>query len=70
MLGLTFCCKSNQPTSDEQIVNMLRDFYTSYISENAKMHPNTAKIDSIKAKYCTSNLIHELEDGELDYDPF
>ena len=68
-----FSCKSNQPqenTSDEQILGMLKSFYSSYITENAKMPLNIAKIKSIEEKYCTINLLSKLENQELDYDPF
>lgn len=77
MLFSTFSCKSNQPQnnfSDEQILGMLKSFYTSYIIEDSKMPTNYEKLDSIKSKYCTANLLNKIENQfkkqELDYDPF
>jgi hypothetical protein len=65
-------CKS-QPqnkSSDEEIRNMLKSFYTSYIRENVKMPPNGSKISSVKMKYCTMDLLDKINNEELDFDPF
>ena len=71
MLFSTFSCQSNQPSStDEQIISMLKDFYTGYITENAKMPTDFAKINLMKKKYCTANLLSKIEKEELDYDSF
>lgn len=34
------------------------------------MPPDFEKINSIKKKYCTANLLRKIEKDELDYDPF
>lgn len=71
MLFSTFNCQSNPPSStDEQIISMLKEFYTAYITENAKMPADFTKINLIKKKYCTANLLSKIEKEELDYDPF
>lgn len=49
---------------------MLYGFYTSYITETAKMPLNIPNVSSLKEKHCTSKLIRKLKDEELDYDPF
>jgi len=71
VLFSTLNCQSKQSGStDKQVIIMLKDFYTSYITENAKMPPDFSKINSIKNKYCTSTFLHKLETDKLDYDPF
>ncbi|MDD4991453.1 MAG: DUF3828 domain-containing protein [Paludibacter sp.] len=65
---------------EEKILDMLNEFYTSYITENSKMaemENKTAgieKLNSIKRKYCTIRLLNKIdkqnEDAELDADPF
>lgn len=74
MLFNAFTCKGNQVQdnfSDEQILSMLKSFYTSYITENSKDFPmNFHNINSIKRKYCTSSLLHKIKKQGLDYDPF
>ncbi len=53
---------------------MLYKFYTSYINECSIVPTNFEKIDSIKNKYCTTNLLNKnkelYETQELDYDLF
>lgn len=62
--------------SEGQIINMLKKFYTSYITEYSKITgaENTtlivAKLDSIKKTYCTTKLLNKIEKEELDEDPF
>jgi len=71
MLFSAYSCQSNQPGStDEQIISMLKDFYTAYIIENAKMPTDYEKINSMKKNYCTANLLNKIEKEEFDYDPF
>jgi hypothetical protein len=55
---------------DQHITKMLKAFYTSYITEKAKVPLNLEKINSIKSKYCTPELLKQLEKKHLDYDPF
>ncbi|MAC96739.1 MAG: hypothetical protein CMC96_14705 [Flavobacteriales bacterium] len=61
-------CDSQNTVSDE--VKTLREFYSSYIMENAKNELDFQKIDSIKAIYCTDELLEELKNSELEADPF
>lgn len=50
---------------------MLREFYTLYITENSKVSDfDAAAVKNIKNKYVTERLIMELEKAILDYDPF
>jgi hypothetical protein len=55
---------------------MLKEFYTTYISEIGKKRGNNErinweKINAIPKEYCTVRLLKEIEnDKELDYDPF
>ncbi len=57
-------------SSDKEIVQMLKNFYKEYVSESDKMPMNEKKINLIKKRYCTSNLLNKIELLELDYDPF
>jgi len=57
-------------SSDEEIMSMIKSFYTGYITENVKMPPNGSKIFSLKKKYCTTYLINKINNQELDFDPF
>lgn len=58
----------------EAKINMLKAFYTEYITESSKEPADAKKIDAIKKKYCTAKFLKELDAkmaaGELDYDPF
>ncbi|SRR5258706_8421347 len=60
--------------SEKQVVTMLKDFYTSYISEYSKIPEDKKKLDSIKAKYWTpklSNYVGKLfREQRIDNDPF
>jgi len=69
MIGLFSNCSYGQ-SSDSQIVATINSFYIAYITENAKMPVNEAKVDSIKNKYCTAQLVDTLNNKELEYDPF
>ncbi|MEI8203558.1 MAG: DUF3828 domain-containing protein [Bacteroidota bacterium] len=68
--------KSNVDYSEQQILNMLKSFYTDYITLNSNSDsPKTeqTKNDSILRKYCTMELLKSIGDlsiDELDYDPF
>lgn len=61
----------NNISEDQQIRDMLKEFYTSYITQMAEKLPlDIKKINSIKKKYCTVRLLKEIEnDEDLDYDP-
>ena len=55
------------------VQEMLIDFYTQYIVENAKMPLDLNKIDSIKHAFCTDsllNIVNENDPDVLDYDLF
>ena len=56
-------------SNGDEIKKMLIEFYTSYIIENSKMPVDNDKINFIKRKYCTDNLIRKVKKQELDYDP-
>jgi hypothetical protein len=65
-------CQSQSKANDEQVVTMLKEFYTSYITVISESKDSMEfKLDSIKLKYCTLKLIKQIaDDEELDYDPF
>lgn len=71
MIFFYSCCNSaqNNTSEDQQIRDMLKEFYTSYmtqISEGKDL--KTAR--AIPKKYCTIGLLKAIEnDKELDYDP-
>lgn len=49
---------------------MLKEFYTRYITEVSKISPSAKKLQSIKRQYCTAGLLSNIKELELDYDPF
>lgn len=70
---------SNDTTSSSQQaqlsgMEMLREFYTLYITENDKMKRDDLRIATIKEKYVTPKLIAKIDSAmlyyNLDYDPF
>jgi len=69
-----FSCQSQAKASDDGAIKMLKEFYTSYITEGANIESNEEKLESIPKKYCTAKLLakmkHEMEEGEMDADPF
>ena len=53
--------------SDEQILKMIKSFYTVYIVEAAEGKlPNAAKLDSIRQIYCTTALLRSIDLSEGD----
>lgn len=48
---------------------MLKEFYTSYITENSTFPVNQKKRDAIEHRYCTKNVFNQFE-GDIDYDIF
>lgn len=70
MILFNSCGQAQDNSSDGKIISMLKEFYTSYITENSKMPPNMKNIDSMKRKYCTNSLLYKIKKQELDYDPF
>lgn len=70
---------SNDTTSSSQQaqlrgMEMLREFYTLYITENDKKKRDDLRIATIKEKYVTPKLIAKIDSAmlyyNLDYDPF
>lgn len=56
---------------DKQALTMLREFYTSYITEISKAGPpNEKKLNALKRKFCTTSLLKKIEKEEMDFDPF
>lgn len=55
-------------------MEMLREFYTLYITENDKKKRDTQRIATIKEKYVTPKLLAKIDSAmlyyNLDYDPF
>ncbi|GAA3919512.1 hypothetical protein GCM10022209_10450 [Chitinophaga oryziterrae] len=49
---------------------MLKQFYTSYITQVASSEGTEKKLDIIKKRYCTAKLLNKLDKEELDSDPF
>jgi|ERR1044072_10351 hypothetical protein len=67
-------CQSQAKASDDAAIKMLKEFYTSYITEGTKIESNEDQLESIQKKYCTAKMLtkmkHEMEEGEMDSDPF
>ena len=70
----TLGCKNSsaqEKFSEEKVKEMLKEFYTSYITLNSKIPNDAKKNDSIIDKYCTKNAFNELAGEErIEYDPF
>ena len=70
----SFACTQNQTfSSEKQVISLLNNFYTSYITERSKMPEDFDKINSLKTKFLTQKLITKIDTAdidELDYDPF
>jgi hypothetical protein len=49
---------------------MLKQFYTSYITQVASSEGTEKKLDIIKKRYCTAKLLNKIDKEELDSDPF
>jgi Tfp pilus assembly protein PilN len=66
--------KPQSNTDEEQVVNMLTDFYTGYITIIAKGPMDYEdKLIALKEKCCTKKLLDKVAEdfkNELDYDPF
>jgi hypothetical protein len=56
------------PSEEQQIIKMLRSFYTIYITENSKENSDEKMLQALKKNTCTNNLLHNIKG--LDYDPF
>lgn len=60
--------QANAPS--DAAIEMLKEFYTKYITANAKTDVSTKKLNSIRKQYCTAGLLTRIQDPELEQDPF
>ena len=49
---------------------MLNDFYYKYVILKCSLSTDNPKIDSLKVKYCTNNLLQNIAQHKSKYDPF
>lgn len=68
LLNLTGSARAKAPA--DASMEMLKQFYTEYITEILKTDPSEKKLKSIKKQYCTAGLLSKIQSVELDYDPF
>jgi hypothetical protein len=64
------CRLTEKKSAEMQAIATLKEFYTLWITENAKSQIDENAIDAIKQKYISSDLLASLNELELDYDPF
>lgn len=77
MIGITFitgfnCTQAQNTPADKQVVAMLREFYTAYMTEFPEISPShDQKLKAILKKYCTANLIKKFPKlaDQIDADP-
>jgi len=55
---------------NDAATEMLKEFYTRYITEISKNPPSEKKLHSIRKQYCTAGLLSRMKELQLDYDPF
>ncbi len=67
LLFILSCGQNNQKAAEEQ---MLTEFYTLYITANAKMPPDIKAIDAIEKRYLSNELREKLLTAEYHADPF
>lgn len=65
------CARAQDSSSDKQILTMLKEFYTNYITEVSN-GAEPKKILSLQKKYCTSDLLKKIPKliEQSDSDPF
>ncbi|WP_418696256.1 DUF3828 domain-containing protein [Bacteroides sp.] len=71
-------CRRTRPSAEEQrdateqysAIQMLSDFYKSYITENLEEGTDKNKVERILKEYVSKKLRTKLSNLELDYDPF
>lgn len=63
-------CKAQTKAAPDQNISMLKQFYTSYITQIANIEGTEKELDIIKKRYCTAKLLSKLDKEELDSDPF
>lgn len=56
--------------ANDAAVQMLKEFYTKYITEITKTSPSTKKLNAIRKQYCTAGLLTRIKEIEVDTDPF
>ena len=70
-LVLFNCARQAQANApNDAAVQMLKEFYTKYITEITKTSPSTRKLNSIRKQYCTAGLLSRIKEIEMDEDPF
>ena len=71
LLSTLSCKKSSaqEKFSEENVKEMLKNFYTNYVTENSTFPINQKKRDSIEHRYCTKNVFNQFE-GNIEYDIF
>ena len=70
LLIFTFNGLFAQDSSDQEKIEMLKNFYKEYTAELESIDVNWEKVDSIEKRYCTERLLNWRKSEELDYDPF
>lgn len=70
MTGKVTAPSQDKKTEQAQAIAMLKEFYTSYIRENAKMEVDFEALDALEAKCLSEELIDRLSGVSLEYDPF
>jgi len=73
-LAAFMCFNLPAPTqaapSTDAAIEMLKEFYTKYITANARTGVSAKKLNAIRKQYCTTGLLTKIQDLELDHDPF
>ena len=62
--------RTQAASPNDAATEMLKEFYTRYITEISKTSPSAKKLHSIRKQYCTAGLLSRMKELELDYDPF
>ena len=73
MLFFLSCSSETAPSSvsdPEKVMDAIKEFYSSYILESSKMPPNDLQIEALKNRHCTQRFLTQLNDAEVDVDPF
>lgn len=74
-IGSYSCIQGQNSSSDKKNIQILKDFYTSYITYSAIDTPGTfneKKLDSLQKIYCTEALLKKIPEisEHIDADPF
>ncbi|WP_329905320.1 hypothetical protein [Porphyromonas pogonae] len=71
MCTMSMVAHADKPSSkSDGVIEMLREFYISYIKERSKATPNIEVTDRMLSKYCTGALINRLNTFDWATDPF